>query len=395
MRGIQGARALEAGARLRDAAGLLVGECQREERALVRVVQRQRALVRGDRLRRTLRLLQQVPVQHVALDDRAVLRERAPHGVDALVDVAQRRLRARLLQEVVEPDRVLRVAPRAVLQVAGAPAAADVPEGGQALLRLGVERLRPRGRRGVRQAPLHLLQRAGQGRDPLRLLACEVARLARVLLQVEQLGPRRVDQLEAPVLHRAQLAPAVVVARVPALGVREQRHPLAARERSQVGALDRGRRRDAEPRQHGRHHVDRADLVGHHARRPARSRHHQRDARDRLVDEVPVRLLGALAQHLAVVARDHDQRVLPASRRARPADAPAARRRTRSPRRTRRPASRESGTARARAPRTARAGRRGAPRRRTAACGPRPARRAPGRPPRCPAAGSRPCPASP
>ena len=160
---------------------------------------------------------------------------------------------------------------------------------------------------------LELIERAAEHVEPRRELRRSVAVLVPIGRQVVELRPWRADQLEAPVLNRAQLAPAVVISGIPAFAMRHQPELLAAGERHQVRALHLGRHRDSKQRQGGRHDVDDPHLVGNDRRRHARTADDERDARRGFVDEEAVRQFAVFAEHLAMVGDHDDERVVEAA----------------------------------------------------------------------------------
>ena len=133
--------------------------------------------------------------------------------------------------------------------------------------------------------------------------------LAGIGLGVVELPARRRDELVAAVANRGQLAPAVVIARIPGLAEAQQVLPLAAAERHQADALHGRRRLDAGQFQDRGHHIDDAYLVGDGTGRHARSGDDQRNAHRRVVDEEAVLLLAVFAQRFAVVADDDNHGV--------------------------------------------------------------------------------------
>ena len=249
----------------------------------------------------------------MALEDLGVFGESLARLRDRLVEAALGGGRARLLEQVVELDLVLGVAARPVLEVPRAHGAADVAEGLEPLGRLGVHRFRQLRRPAAAGGGEHLLEGALERLHAAWVGSGEVGRLEGIALQVVELAARGADQLEALVLDRPKLAPAVVEAREPALRERHEIEPLPARERQQARALHGRRSGDPQQLQQRRHHVDDADLVRDHAWREARRRHHQRDAHGGVVDEEAVGQLAVLAQHLAVVAEHGHHRAPQAS----------------------------------------------------------------------------------
>src|SRR5437867_917740 len=103
--------------------------------------------------------------------------------------------------------------------------------------------------------------------------------------QIVKLRTWCLDELETPILNRAQLAPAVVISGVPAFRMRDQAEVLATREWHQVRALHLPRHRDPEQRQRRRHDVYDSHLVRDDRRRHAGAAHDERDVRRSFVDE--------------------------------------------------------------------------------------------------------------
>jgi hypothetical protein len=68
-----------------------------------------------------------------------------------------------------------------------------------------------------------------------------------------------------------------------------------------------GRAREAEPREHGREHVDQHGGLGQRARRDSRAMEEERHAHELLVQRVAVLQQAVLEELLTVVGRDHDQ----------------------------------------------------------------------------------------
>ena len=98
-----------------------------------------------------------------------------------------------------------------------------------------------------------------------------------------------------------------------------------------------GRRRDAEPIEHGGHHVDGPDLLVHDRARAfaPRQAHDPRDVQDGVVQEDAVVFLAVLAEALAVIADGDDHRAVEpalassaATRRPTAGRPPQSRRRT-------------------------------------------------------------------
>jgi hypothetical protein len=142
----------------------------------------------------------------------------------------------------------------------------------------------------------------------------EIARLARIVLEVVELRARGVDGLVAARPQRLDVAPPVVVERVHGLGValEPQFRPVAGHERQEGRAGHLAGHRHAQQGEHRRHKVDDADGVGDRAPAQALERrpNHEGDAGRGLVDEEPVRVLTVIAEALAVVAQDRDHRAV-------------------------------------------------------------------------------------
>src|SRR6185436_7395735 len=123
--------------------------------------------------------------------------------------------------QVVEADLVFRIAALPLFERPRADAAADVAQRAQALFDVRIDRLRRLCLRRAGRPARNLAERALECGDALRIRVRQVGVLARIRLQVVELAPRRGDELVAPVAYRGQLAPAVVIARIPALGQRQ------------------------------------------------------------------------------------------------------------------------------------------------------------------------------
>ena len=161
-------------------------------------------------------------------------------------------------------------------------------------------------------------------------------------LQVVQLGARGLDVLPAPVAQRAQVAPPVVQQgqqrfRVGGLGGGIGAVPRSAGASERPLPFQPAGGGTAEQVEHGRAAGRRSAprSAGGAPGRDARPAHDQRNAQRGLVDEEAVHGLAVLAQALAVVGRDHDQRLVaeaearPARRRAGPPARPSTRPRRR------------------------------------------------------------------
>ena len=212
--------------------------------------------------------------------------------------------------------------------------------------------------------------------------------------QVVELRLGGVDVLVLPAADRPQVLPAEVVAREVGLRVGDPvgaRLGVEHRPRERV-AVDAGLRRQPQQVEHRRHQVDARGLERAASREAPRGAYHERDVRGGVVDEVRVRRLAVVAQALAVVGGEDDERALeqpllpqpgrqPPDHLVRVGDFAEVRLASGSARRT------------APAARRACAGRRGGPRRRSDAAGRSRARRARSSSPRRPASG--PCRARP
>ena len=321
--GIQLSHPLEAGPRLIQLSGVLIGQRQAPRRAFVLRVDRQRLLVRGDRVGQPVRLDVHVAEHRVGFDDLGVGREDLPDFRDPVVELAVDGVLRGALEQVVEADLVLRVATKPVGQRRAADRRRHVPERPEPFFHFGFDRSRLLRRRRDGQFRRHVgegtLQRVGHARVRRR----DVVQLAGIGLGVVELPARRRDELVAAVANRGQLAPAVVIARIPGLAVAQKILPLAAAERHQADALHGRRRRDAGQFQDRGHHVDDAYLVGDGAGRHARSGDDQRNAYRRVVDEEAVLLLAVFAQRFAVVAHDDNHGVRQAAAAGEKVDEPA------------------------------------------------------------------------
>ena len=137
-------------------------------------------------------------------------------------------------------------------------------------------------------------------------------RLRSGLLGCRKLRPRRIDDLVAAGAQPAEIAPAVMVQRIHGLrvGVEAEFHDRTRHERHDTAARHRLRCRDAQQVEHGRHHVHRANRVRHFsaAHQVVRRADHERHVGDAVVDEEPVLAFPVVAEALAVVAHDDDDR---------------------------------------------------------------------------------------
>ena len=291
----------------------LVGERQAERGGLVVGIERERLLVRLERLLRPLRLRIHVAEHEVRLDDLSVGRQRPADFCDPFVEASFHRIERRLLHQVVQRDLVLRIAAAPRLQRARADARADVPQRAKPLLDVGVDRPRRGGRRRGCRARDQLLQRLRLNVGATWIHFGDVARLTGIGLGVVELARWCGDEVVASLANGGQLAPAVVMARVPRLGQRDEVQPFTANERQQAASLNRFRNVDAEHLEHRRHHVDDAHLVGDDARGQRGTGHDERDSDGCVVHEEPVLLFAVLAERLAVIAEDDDDRAIEAA----------------------------------------------------------------------------------
>ena len=157
------------------------------------------------------------------------------------------------------------------------------------------------------------LEGATQRGHPDRVGRCAIRLLARFLRAIEEchrivIADEHVVALAQALEETAMLALAVLADdRRPSVGARLR----SARQPGQAPALEMRRRRDAEQLEHGGHDVDHAGGLRHpralrHAPREAQ---HERDVQRALV-EVVVQEAAVLAERLAVVRREHDERVV-------------------------------------------------------------------------------------
>jgi hypothetical protein len=137
---------------------------------------------------------------------------------------------------------------------------------------------------------------------------------------VVQLGTRRADVLVPRVPHHAQVAPAELEPRHHRLGVRLCLASVipAFDASAQASPLGVNERRDAEVIENGGRQIDELDRAVDHAaaREHSRSAQQERNVQRALIEEQPVGLLTMLAEALAVVADDREQRAVEESLRA-------------------------------------------------------------------------------
>jgi len=244
-------------------------------------VDRQRLLVGGDRVVQPVRLHVHVAEHRVRLDHFGVGGEDLPDFRDSGVELSGDRVLRGALEQIVEADLVLRVATNPVRQRRAADRRRHVPERPQPFFHLGFNRPRLLRRRGHGELCVHgvegVLQRVGYTRVRRR----DVVQLAGVGFGVVELTARRGDELVAPVANRGQLAPAVVITRIPGLAIAQKVAPLAATERHQADTLHGRRWLHACQFENRGHHIDDAHLVGDDTGRHARSGDDQRDAHRR------------------------------------------------------------------------------------------------------------------
>ena len=213
---------LEADDRLVDLAGGAVGQCQVVGRLQVIRIEGQGLLVGGDRLDVPAGLGEDVAEPRIALDHLGIDGQCVVHLGQCGVVALGLRVVAGLLQQVVERDGVFGIAARPVLEVTSR-GRADVAEGAQPLLGGRVDRLRSLGGFGPRRLRDQGAQRPLHPVGPRLVGPGQVGLLAGIPAEVVELPGRREDELVGAVAHRLQLAPAVVVARIPAT----QRRPAA------------------------------------------------------------------------------------------------------------------------------------------------------------------------
>jgi hypothetical protein len=140
-----------------------------------------------------------------------------------------------------------------------------------------------------------------------------VVALAGIAGEVVELRPGSLDVLPAPLADRAQVAPAVVEERQEGLRVGRlfgKRTALQGGRQRTAGEGTAIGRRNAENGENGWEEIDasRGDARSD-TRTNAGPPEYQRDAKRRLIDEVPMHVLAVLAQAFAVVRRDDDERV--------------------------------------------------------------------------------------
>ena len=192
-----------------------------------------------------------------------------------------------------------------------------------------------------------------------RLRRREVRLLARILLDVEQLGLRRGDELPRARPDRSERRPAELDERRERFGVQLSRGRAACRRTPATRSMPSTSASGAPSSRMtvGATSASVTASADAGARRDAGAADDQRHAQRGVVDEDAVRVFAVLAERFAVIARRDDQRVCSAPARARRAAGRFRGRPSRSRRRTGRPpAGRRTDR------RTARAARRGGPR---------------------------------
>jgi hypothetical protein len=156
----------------------------------------------------------------------------------------------------------------------------------------------------------HVLEWSGRP----RVVRVEVPQLPVVDTEVVQLGTRRLDPLPPVVPHAEERGHAEALLGQPGLGVLRQvdRASATLEGSQQVGSLRRLDTGEPEDRQHRRHDVDVANGpgIGHARGEHARQAPEERHADRRVVDEDAVRRLAVLAEALAVVGGEDDQRIV-------------------------------------------------------------------------------------
>ena len=131
---------------------------------------------------------------------------------------------------------------------------------------------------------------------------------------VEDLWPRRADQLAVVGTDRPQRRPAVVEQRIEGFGIDAsiQFDILSRDQWQQALSVNRLRRGEADRIENRREDVDVADGRIHHAagNRTDRRTHDQRYVDCRVVDEEPVRRLSVITQPFSVIGSENDQRLI-------------------------------------------------------------------------------------
>ncbi len=228
------------------------------------------------------------------------------------------------LHPLVELHAVARVGQAGLVEHASAPRSADVAEALEVGLLLrrdggGTGVIAPRGQPG-QGGP----QVGAHARDAGRFLRGPIVRLARVLGQVEELGPGTVDQLPIAGRPRAERRPAAIetpekALRIEGLG----RKPLAAERRAKVPAGHLRWRLEPQQAEKGRCEVHGGDAARHgHARRHVGPGEEERNVQRRLVQEHGVGDLPVLSQRLTVIGQHRHHGVLLVARGAQPIDQP-------------------------------------------------------------------------
>jgi hypothetical protein len=134
--------------------------------------------------------------------------------------------------------------------------------------------------------------------------------LERIALQIVQFGPGRIDCLEAAVTQRAQGTPTETPG-IQRFGIRFEIGDArqAAQRTRQADAVNLG---NLEPEQvdHGRHDVGEPNDGVHLTRRDSRGSYDERYPEHALVHEDSVIALAVIAERLAVIGRDDDDRAV-------------------------------------------------------------------------------------
>ena len=218
---------------------------------------------------------------------------------------------SRGLQAVVELDVGSRIGQPRIVERSAAAGSGGVSQAAQPFFlfsRSGI-RLRPiaLGRDPLERA----LQFLGHAPDALRLGTRQIAALLRVLREVVQLRLAADDQLPV-VLHPApQCGPVAVQSPEEAFAVQWiGRYAASRHQRTQVPPEERPVHVEAQEAQRRRQHVDGGGARGHHhAARHTGASHDQRHPHRRLIHEDGVHQLVVIAEALAVVREQDDDRV--------------------------------------------------------------------------------------
>ncbi len=147
-----------------------------------------------------------------------------------------------------------------------------------------------------------------------RFFGGEIPPLSWVGHQIINLGPRRADELEMVGSHRPQRRPAIVQERIERLGVdlAVDRGSLAPDKGHEALPVNRLRRIDPDGIENRGVEIHVADRGRHDpaAGNAAGRSDDQRDVDRRVVDEEPVRQLPVIAEPLAVIPGDDDERIV-------------------------------------------------------------------------------------